>query len=183
MDPVPIALTTAAVGCAVVGVVVLAWRRSARRRAELDAALVRSRDEVQTLCRRVEELADEVSRAGAAGERDRGYVITSMGDQVAVPPGGDVQELVVPAARAGLTTRLEQRLLAAAAQGAAGAPQHARTVQLTVRVLALAHGVRRALSPDVLDRAAAEAHVARRRSRRARRRQLRSRQAGRGQAA
>ena len=48
-----------------------------------------------------------------------------------------------------------------------------RAVDLAVQGVALAHGVRRALNPETLDRAAAEAHVARRRSRRVRRAEVR----------
>ena len=50
---------------------------------------------------------------------------------------------------------------------------HDRAVDLAVQGVALAHGVRRAVSPATLDRAAAEAHVARRRARRTRRAELR----------
>jgi hypothetical protein len=68
---------------------------------------------------------------------------------------------------------LQEQLVGALARQQDVSRLRARAVDVVVRTVALGAGVRRALSPDVLDRAAAEAHVARRRSRRERRRELR----------
>ena len=73
------------------------------------------------------------------------------------PPSALVQERFV-----GLLARYQN---ASAAKSVA--------VDVAVKTVALGHGVRRALSPDVLDRVSAEAHIARRRSRRDRRQELR----------
>lgn len=158
-------------GAALLAAFVLA-RSAHRRRAALDAALARSRDEVESLGRRVEELSAEVVRARRAGELDREYVITSIVDDQAAnqlaPGAAAAQEPNRPLAR-----DLEDQLVQALARQPRTSPLRARAVELVVRTVSLGHGVRRALSADVLDRAAAESHVARRRSRRDRRRQVR----------
>lgn len=147
-----------------------------RRRAALDAELARSRDEVVSLSRKVEELADEVVRARRSAEIDREYVITSLaGDQVvAAPPAGNAAEqLARGPARPPVGRLVEERLVDALSRTPQDSPVRVRAVELVVRAVSVGHGLRRALSPDVLDRAAAEAHVARRRSRRQRRREIR----------
>lgn len=166
-----------AVACALVGCVALLAafflaRSARRRRAALDAALARSRDEVESLGRRVEELSAEVVRARRTADLDREYVITSIGDdQLAhqLAPGAEAtDEPSRPVASV-----IEDQLVQALARQPRSSPLRTRAVELVVRTVSLGHGVRRALSADVLDRAAAEAHVARRRSRRDRRRQVR----------
>jgi hypothetical protein len=147
-------------------------RRSAQRRSTLDAELARSRDEVQLLCRKVDELSDDVARARRAAEQDREYVITSLGGE-RESGGPFTQDLALPSSRPALGKQVEDRLVAALSRQSTTSPVRVRAVAAAVRVVAVAHGVRRAMAPDVLDRAAAEAHVARRRSRRDRRRQER----------
>jgi hypothetical protein len=146
------------------------------RRAVVVAELSRSRTEVESLHRKVEELADQVARARRDAERDREYVITSLaGDQDTrtSPPAGAMERPVLEPARPPVGQLIEDQLVGALARRPSSSPVRARAVELVVRTVSVGHGLRRALSPDVLDRAAAEAHVARRRSRRDRRRELR----------
>ena len=154
-------------------------RRAARDRAARDAAkdeeLRRSRQELEALSRKVDELS-EVTRTARAGEVDREYVITSLGQQEQLPGPVTPGHPPLPVRQASprpLAAGVEDRLVEALAQAPRTSAVQVRGVELAVRVLSLAHGVRRALSADVLDRAAAEAQVARRRSRRDRRRELR----------
>lgn len=174
MDPVAqVAVLVAGAACALLG---WAWARSAaRRRTALDAEVARSRAEVESLSRRVEELSEEVVRARRLADEDREYVITSLGDHVADTGGVARQSgVVVPGpARRPMGRLVEDRLVQALSARTDAAAGRSPVAQLTVRTLSVAHGVRRALSPDVLDRAAAEAHVARRRSRRERKREIR----------
>lgn len=173
------ASVVAAVAAALLAAVLV--RRARRRRTDLDAALVRSRDEVEALSLKLEELSEEVARSRRTAELDREYVITSLGngepsgaldhaDRAAPPP---------PAANPRATRRqpvskvLEDQLVETLARTPRRSALQSRGVELVVRAVSLGHGVRRALSPDVLDRASAEAQVARRRSRRDRRRELR----------
>ena len=163
------------VACAGATVALLASRAARRRRAALDDALSRSRDEVESLSRKVEELSDEVVRARRTADQDREYVITSLGSG---DGGADLapargQDLPPPPTRKPAGQLLEDQLVEALARQPRTSLVRTRAVELVVRTVSLGHGVRRALSADVLDRAAAEAHVARRRSRRERRRQLR----------
>jgi hypothetical protein len=149
-------------------VAALLRRSSRRQRAALDEALVRSRDEVELLSRKLEQLSDEVGLARQRADQDREYVITSLGT-------GEPTETVLARAHAPSrppTGIIEDQLVEALARQPRSLVR-SRAVELVVRTVALGHGVRRALSADVLDRAAAEAHVARRRSRRDRRRLLR----------
>jgi hypothetical protein len=171
----PGVLAAAAAVLAVVGaaLVVVALRRSRRaataREQELLAELRSSREAMSSLHQRVEELSDEVVEARARADQDREYVITSLGDpdELALRPA--------PAAPARMQVGelLEQRLVAELARHHDGSALRTRAVDVVVKAVALGHGVRRALSPDVVDRAAAEAHVARRRSRRSRKREER----------
>ena len=161
--------------------VAVAWSRTTRRRREaFDAALDRSRHEVELLSRKVTELSDEVVRARRTADQDREYVITSLGSESGTALGAATAEggrpLARPATESGrqpVSRALEDQLVEALARQPRTSRVRARAVDLAVRSVAFGHGVRRALSADVLDRAAAEAHVARRRSRRERRRQLR----------
>lgn len=165
-------------GCALTVLTVVLVRTSRRRNAELDAALRRSRDEVDALSRRLEELSDDVGRARRAAAEDREYVITSLGGPLQPRPDGTAPGIgpldePLRRSRPPVTGALEERLVERLADRPRTSPLQERGVALVVRAVALGHGLRRALSSDVLDRAAAEAHVARRRSRRDRRRQLR----------
>jgi hypothetical protein len=153
------------------GFLVLAAAR--RRRAALDAELARSRQEVEALSRRVAELSDDVVRARRAADEDREYVITSLTGDHRVPDTLEPPRLVSASARPEVGRVLQDHLVGALARQPRGSAVREHAVQLVVRTVAAGHGLRRALSPDVLDRAAAEAHVARRRSRRERRRQVR----------
>ncbi len=162
--------------CAGLGIWMLARsRRAARQREErLAAEQARSQAELAALRRRLEELSDEVRLSDRMVRESRPhpeYLITSLAPAGELPgPGVGVADR----RRAGnseLGAAVEQRLVGALARrDGAGS---GRVVSLVLRTVALGHGVRRALSPDVLDRAAAEAHVARRRSRRNRRREMR----------
>lgn len=177
MSPVAlIAVAGAATAVAALALVAALLARGRAGRRATDEQLRRSRAEVEALGHQVATLAGEVERAqeaaraaGRAAQADREYVITSL----AQPGGGDGpgERVVVGIGRRSLGEALEEQLVAALARRRRAT---ARPVTgLVVRTAAVAHGVRRALSPDVLDRAAAEAHVARRRSRRDRRRQER----------
>ena len=167
--------------CAATVAVVLLTRSWRRRRTGLDAALLRSREAVEALSRKVEELTQEVVRARRTAEQDREYVITSLTEE---EPGRldhravHGSELVPATERPAVGRLLEDQLVQALARQPDSAVRR-RWTDLAVTAVALGHGVRRAMSADVLDRAAAEAHVARRRSRRERRRQVRRRAPGR----
>ena len=168
------AAAVVAAAVVVVALALLAVRRSRRassaREARLLAELRSSREAVDALHHRVEQLSDEVVEARATADQDREYVITSLGESVhlqlqparpAVPPRPQVGRL------------LEQRLVGELARHRDGSVLRTRAADAVVKAVALGHGVRRALSADVRDRAAAEAHVARRRSRRTRKREER----------
>ena len=160
--------------------IALALRAARTRRAQLATELERSRSEVESLSRRVEELSHDVERAGTAAAQEREYVITSLAEAERAELGprrtsrptrqGRVMNSNhrPPVGRA-----LEDQLVESLARHQDGSRRRSRTVQLVVRTVSLGHGVRRALAPDNLDRAAAEAHVVRRRSRRVRKRELR----------
>ena len=149
-------------------------RREAReeqaRQSAAAAELARSRAEVEALSRRLEDVAAQLEhvRRDAARSRDRQpeYVITTL------TANGESERLPEPPQRP-VSDVLEDQLVDALARHREGSPLRSRVVDVVVRTVSLGHGVRRALSPDVLDRAAAEAHVARRRSRRERRREVR----------
>ena len=155
--------------------------RSARtRRAQLAIELERSRSEVESLSRRVEELSQDVERAGTAAAQDREYVITSLAEAERAEVGPrrtsrrTGQGRVLPAQhRPPVGRALEDQLVESLARHQDGSRRRSRAVQLVVRTVSLGHGVRRALAPENLDRATAEAHVVRRRSRRLRKRELR----------
>jgi len=186
MGPVALTALTAAVAVALLAVAVAVLRSSRTTRAErerLDRELSTSREEVSELSRRVAELSAEVVENRRAAEVDRDYVITSLAndsasserecagaharsDEAALLPYDEQRD------RPSVGQVVEDQLVGVLARQQ-GSRLRARGVGLVVRTVAIGHGVRRALSPDVLDRAAAEAHVARRRSRRERRRELR----------
>ena len=166
---------TAAAACAVVALVaVLLLARAGRaRRDALAADLARSRADVDALNRRVTDLADELRETRRAAAADHEYVITSLSgemeptvvDAMLLPHGRPVRRT------ADLGRVLEDRLVVALGRRSSWSAVRLRDV--AVRTVAFGHGVRRALSPDILDRAAAESQVARRRSRRTRRKELR----------
>jgi hypothetical protein len=155
-----VAAVVAAVTLLVVAVVLLRATRDERER--LDRELLTSRDEVAELSRRVAALSAEVTET----RQDRDYVITSLADEAPLLPYDEQRD------RPSVGRVMEDQLVGVLARQD-GSRLRARAVGLVIRTVALGHGVRRALAPDVLDRAAAEAHVARRRSRRDRRRELR----------
>lgn len=172
---VPGSTTTLVAAIVGVGVLVMtaaalvgtaAVRRSQARQEALDALLARSRAEVESLTAKVDQLSTEVE-ASRAVEQHREYVITSL------PEDGAGAVPALDAASAPSAARpLEDRLLEVLARGSATALPK-RAVEAVVSVVALGSGVRRALSAENLDRAAAEANVARRRSRRTRRQEVR----------
>jgi hypothetical protein len=156
--------------------------RSARaRRAGVTAQLEESRAEVALLGRRVEELSQEVLQARRlAGQEQsdersqdrstvREYVITSL---AAGATGAAPRSVATGADKVPLGRVLEDQLVESLARQQDRSALRRQVVEVVVRTVSLGHGVRRALTPDNLDRAAAEAHVARRRSRRIRRREL-----------
>lgn len=152
------------------GAAVLAAGRSRRRHAALDALLERSRSEVDSLSAKVEQLSAEVEAGRAAEQRrEGGYVITTLTGGVG--DGGSVSVTEAGSPPAHPLRRLEDHVLGGLAGVRSGLG--ARAVDAAVGMWALGHGVRRALSPENLDRAAAEAHLARRRSRRIRRHEVR----------
>ncbi len=157
--------------------VVVLRGRARRRRQALDQELVRSRDEVDALSQKLEQLAGEVARSQRTAELDREYVITSLGagadPGLPVRPAGAVPDVPSTPDRRLVGRAIEHQLVVALARRSRASLVEARGTELVVKAMALGHGVRRALSPDVLDRAAAEAQVARRRSRRDRRREIR----------
>ena len=179
-------VVTTVLGCGVVALVVvlLVLRRRAAverdRRERLERELATARSDVADLGRRLDSLGQEVVEARrtaelAAARSEHGpsqgeFVITSLGDG-----GTEVRASGLGESRRELAVRrpgpaLEERLVQVANRHADTSAGAAAT-RLLVRTAALGHGVRRALSPDVLDRAAAEATVARRRSRRDRKRE------------
>ena len=176
-------VVTAVLGCGVVALLVVLWvalRRATAERARrerLEQELLQSRADVTALGRRLDDLGHEVRQARSAADRaaarsaqlasrtEREFVITSLADADAARPRRHAGSR-----RTG--SLLEERLVRAASRHS-GSGSAAVATRLAVQAAALGHGVRRALSPDVLDRAAAEATVARRRSRRDRKRELR----------
>ncbi len=193
MDPlVALALTAAAtLGLTSLVLLVVVARRARRRRNTRSDArarayeqqLARSQQQIDRLGARVEELSADVARAESVARtrRPEQYVITTLTDVVADDAGADASprpsgEVAVPSApprRPQLGAALEGRIVGSLARHQGVSSLRDRAVDLAVQGVALAHGVRRALHPEALDRAAAEAHVARRRSRRVRRAEVR----------
>lgn len=193
MDPlVALALTAAAtLGLTSLVLLVVVARRARRRRATrsdtralaYEQQLARSQQQIDRLGARVEELSADVARAESVARtrRPEQYVITTLSDGVAddTDTGASPRpsrEVAVPSAtprRPQLGAALEGRIVGSLARHQGVSSVRDRAVDLAVQGVALAHGVRRAVSPETLDRAAAEAHVARRRSRRVRRAEVR----------
>lgn len=184
-------VVTAVLGCAVVAllVVLLLVRRSAAaeraRREQLEHDLRQARTDVDALSRRLDALGTEVLEARSAADRaaarsaqlasrtDREFVITTMGESdPGSDPGSGPAPLPERARPRAVGSALEESLVRVARRHT-GSSSGVAATRLAVSAAALGHGLRRALSPEVLDRAAAEATVARRRSRRDRRRELR----------
>ena len=190
------ATTTAVVltvlGCGVAALVVVLLvvlhgvrRRTAAertRRERLEQELTQARTDVVALGRRLDELGEDVVEARRTAERaeatsdrltsrpDREFVITSLGD--ADDPGsGAAVSSRVPRPRRPAAV-VEERLVEAVSRHTT-TPSGVVAARLLVQAAAVGHGVRRAFAPEVLDRAVAEATVARRRSRRDRKRELR----------
>lgn len=178
MDPVAQIAVLVALAAVALGACAVAGRRTTRaarsRRAALDEELVRARAEVDQLSHRVDQLSQEMQTRRVAHE-EREYVITSLGEaeSVAVERPEQVLVRVDNVRRRHVGRLVEDRLVQALTRDPGSSPGRDGVVQLAVRGISLAHGLRRAFSPDVLDRAAAEAHVARRRSRRERKREIR----------
>lgn len=164
---------------AAVGVAVRTRRAARRELAARDTALAASQGALDDLSRRVEGLADEVAQSRQA-VAEREYVITTLASELTEPDLPPRRDVVAVPARPGLVrtvgAQAEERIVAFLGSTALAPRVRAGVTEGLVRGVALAHGVRRALSADVLDRAAAEAHVARRRSRRIRRQELREAQ-------
>jgi hypothetical protein len=159
--------------CAALAAAVVVVRSGRARRRHQQAELARARAELDGLRDRLEQLSDEMVRSRQEAElqrrRDlehREYVITSL-----AVTGGTTEEPALP--RPAPAQVLEDQLVSALARQQGRSPLRTRAVDVAVRGVALGHGVRRALTPANLDRAAAESHVARRRSRRARKQELR----------
>jgi hypothetical protein len=198
MDPlVALVVTAAASASAVVLVVLLAVvlrRRARARQAAYERRLSESAAQIERLGEQVEELSADVARAEAArrttarAARAEEYVITTLADTIA-GAGSAAAQAHPSATRSDEPARtsvarvsrhrpaprvdLEGHLVGALARQHGTTAVRARAAEIVVHGVALAHGVRRALRPDALDRAAAEAHVARRRSRRLRRAEIR----------
>jgi hypothetical protein len=196
MDPlVALVVTAVAASALVVGSGLLlarALRRRARsRRLAHEQQMAASAAQIARLGEQVEALSADVARAEATRRasartaRAEEYVITTLAGTLAgaesaaaraavdVPGGADAD--LRPASRTSSRPRLdlEGQLVGALARQRGTTAVRERAVEIVVHGVALAHGVRRALRPDTLDRAAAEAHVARRRSRRLRRAEVR----------
>jgi hypothetical protein len=195
MDPlVALVVTVTAASALAVGSALLVlgvMRRRARSRAlAYEQQLAASAAQIERLGEQVEELSADVARVEAARRatarsvRAEEYVITTLADTLAGAESAAAAHAVdeVPVAgAAGRSPRgparprldLEGQLVGVLARQRGTTMVRDRAVELVVHGVAVAHGVRRALRPDTLDRAAAEAHVARRRSRRLRRAEIR----------
>jgi len=197
MDPlVALALTAAAtLGLTSLVLLVVVVRRAHRRRSSArstrsgalayEQQLAHSQQQIDRLGARVEELSADVARAESVARtstasRPEQYLITTLAeldsdDEAVVSPRPSREAVVREpvARRPQLGAALEGRIVGALARHQGVSSVRDRAVDLAVQGVALAHGVRRAMTPETLDRAAAEAHVARRRSRRVRRAEVR----------
>ena len=169
----------AVVAALVVLALVLASRRDRRSRLHLEQQLAGSRREMDQLVEQVEHLAAEVADRSRRAADDHEYVITTLTEaaQVTGRSADDLRTLgrsgaapdpVVSASRA-----LEEQAVARLSTLDTSTRLGVLLTSGGVKAVALGHGLRRALTRDNIDRAAAEAHVARRRSRRTRRQELR----------
>ena len=176
MGPELVVVVTAGVLAAVV-VVALVLRGERSRRRQVDSELALARRQVEALEQRLDEVSAEVAetRRSSVPDRlaEREYVITTIGevDRTDIEPSRAGRLAAAPVASPG--RMVEERLLETLARQRDGSRLRTSAVGVAVKVTAASHGVRRALRPEVRDRAAAEAYVARRRSRRARRQELR----------
>ena len=190
MEPLVALALTAATTLGLIALVLVVRRGQRRRseaRAEASEQLARSQQQIDRLGARVEELSADVARAEAAARTSRArrpeqYLITTLSelsDATDTPDGSAARpsrEVAVPdpaRRRPQLGAALEGRIVGSLARHQGVSSVRDRAVDLAVQGVALAHGVRRALNPETLDRAAAEAHVARRRSGRVRRAEVR----------
>ncbi len=163
---------------AVLAVAIFLVRAERLRRTRLAQELEAARAEVGALAQRLDEVSAQVTDSGRQ-RREREYVVTTLADldNADVAPAGASRSRVVPTvadlAQAAVGD-VEGRLVGALAiQQQNGSVVRRGAVGTAVKAVAFAHGVRRALRPEVRDRAAAEAYVARRRSRRLRREEIR----------
>lgn len=149
-------------------------RRLARERTALQDGLRRSQQQVETLAAQVADLGAEVRAARRTAEVEREYVVTTLAEAAEVSQVRLAGDDAVPTRQpTSLPRLLETRVLERLERVETRTPLGRRAVESAVSVVAAAHGARRALRPEHLDRAAAESHVARRRSRRARKQELR----------
>jgi outer membrane murein-binding lipoprotein Lpp len=155
-----------AIAVVVVGLA-LAWALLAgaarKRRAELARALAEAHDDVQTLAARLEALTTEVEQTRQAVEQQatpaahvEPYVIT--GRVLDEPGNGPDVAHIVSAIEASRPVWVPAKPLR----------------ESLVHVVALGHGVRRALSPEVRDRIVLEMKAEVRRSRRLRKAEIRA---------
>ncbi len=172
------------VGAAVVAVLVvlalvLASRRDRRSRVHVEQQLARSRREMDQLVEQVEHLAGEVADRRRRDADGHEYVITTLTEaaQVTGRAAGDLRTLdragAAPDPVVSVAQALEEQAVARLATLDTSTRLGVLLTSGGVKAVALGHGLRRALTRDNLDRASAEAHVARRRSRRTRRQELR----------
>jgi hypothetical protein len=152
-------------------VLATAARRARRSRRRVEEQLAGSRSEVAELAAQVTRLAAEVEAGRRRTAEDHGYVITTLSEAAQV--SGRVPAPGLGPSGTPLAEVVEQQAVSRLARVDTSTRVGTRLAELGVKALALAHGVRRATTQENLDRAAAEAHVARRRSRRTRRQELR----------
>lgn len=173
MGPELVVVLVASVLAALVAAALVVRSERVRRRAT-DAELARAMRQVEDLGRRLDEVSTEVAMSRqVARPADREYVITTIGELEDTDEEAPERARYLPAPAPAPGRLLEQRLLDTLQRHRGGDAVRRRAVAAAVKVVATSHGVRRALRPEVRDRAAAEAYVARRRSRRARRQELR----------
>jgi hypothetical protein len=157
MNPWVYAAAAAAVP-AVVLTCVLVARSGRRSRAELHRQLVTARQDVLALTQRIEALSGEVAEARKATEARREvapFVITGL---IAEPESVPREAQLVHAIEAGRPHWVPVKPLR----------------ETLVKTVSLAHGVRRALSPDNRDRIRLEMQAEVRRSRRQRKAELKA---------
>lgn len=170
MIPLVLILAAGALVVLVVGLVAVLIRTQSSREARLSAAHLAAQRQIEALTTQVAGLAQalETNRSQTAAlraaERNHEYVITSLTSLT----GESVPDTAV---RPPLGETVQQQVaeVAARLQGSRG---KAALGEFLVQGVAWGHGVRRALSPEVRDRAAAAAHIERRRSRRQRRQEI-----------
>lgn len=167
-----VGLVAAAAAVLSILVLVVVVRRGRRSRAEVEQQLAGAHDEVSRLAQQVDALAAEVRATRRNAVDDREYVITTLAEATQVTGAAETRTVDGPSL-ASVADGLEELAVARLSQVDVGTRLGARVAGAGVKTLALGHGLRRALTRDNLDRASAEALVARRRSRRTRRQELR----------